>query len=417
MHPATYGGRRPAVVRTFFNFPGSLGVMSNPLLRLFAFLDAPDGRPWVGMGGFAIFLILGAAWTAQAQVLPGVTASESGLSGEVHDVLWSDDGVHALALVEVDSGMALWLRSADGGWAPLDCECAPAAIGGDGETWLIGGADGWFGIIQPGGSMVMARSLDWPIGDVPDILALEGRMQTGWLIAVHAGGERQVHTWSGMTVSEGADAPLDSLVLTDLETVPGGALILGHDLAGGNPAAGASAEVLIDGAAGDDAPQLTLLHRGAGAPLQTILAVDGGAWSTPFIALAGGADAIYGIRDDRSVHRIPGAGGAEAFALDAEDTLWLRSGSTISTLSLDAAEAESVTMPEGADPEGHDMSAAGGSVILLDAEAGSRITIDPAAQHSLLRSLSMLGDLLLLLVLIAFAGFGGHALIRNHGVF
>jgi len=45
-----------------------------------------------------------------------------------------------------------------------------------------------------------------------------------------------------------------------------------------------------------------------------------------------------------------------------------------------------------------------------------RVTIDPSAQHSLLRSLSLLGDLLLVLTFVAFVGFGGHALLRKHDV-
>jgi hypothetical protein len=53
---------------------------------------------------------------------------------------------------------------------------------------------------------------------------------------------------------------------------------------------------------------------------------------------------------------------------------------------------------------------------MFSEDGASRVTIDPSAQHSLLRSLSLLGDLILVLTFVAFAGFGGHALLRKHDI-
>ena len=58
----------------------------------------------------------------------------------------------------------------------------------------------------------------------------------------------------------------------------------------------------------------------------------------------------------------------------------------------------------------------GGNIVMFSEDGSTRVTIDPSAQHSLLRSLSLLGDLILLLTFVGFVGFGGHALLRKHGV-
>ena len=57
--------------------------------RMFAFVDSPRERPWVAMGALAIFIILGAAWVNQAQILPGVSVSETGLSEPIVDIMWN----------------------------------------------------------------------------------------------------------------------------------------------------------------------------------------------------------------------------------------------------------------------------------------------------------------------------------------
>jgi hypothetical protein len=53
---------------------------------------------------------------------------------------------------------------------------------------------------------------------------------------------------------------------------------------------------------------------------------------------------------------------------------------------------------------------------MMSADGAERVTIDPNAQNSVLHSLSLLGDLMLVLILIAFVGFGGYALLRKHDV-
>ena len=52
--------------------------MANVIERLFTFVDSPRERPWVAMGALGIFILLGAFWVNQAQVLPGVSVRETG---------------------------------------------------------------------------------------------------------------------------------------------------------------------------------------------------------------------------------------------------------------------------------------------------------------------------------------------------
>ena len=63
----------------FFNFIGHRPSVDNIIERMFAFVDSPRERPWVAMGGLAIFILIGAVWVNQAQVLPVVCISETGV--------------------------------------------------------------------------------------------------------------------------------------------------------------------------------------------------------------------------------------------------------------------------------------------------------------------------------------------------
>ena len=400
----------------FFNFFAHNRAVSDAIGRVFAFLDSPQERRWVAMGAFVLFLILGAAWVSQARVLPGVSSSETGLEGPVLDIEWDASGTEALALVDLPEGPTLMARDADGVWTEIECECNATAIGGSTSDWVIGGEEGWFGVMLPGSTLVRPRSLHWSSAGA-DIVSLDGDIDSGWLIAEHEGGNLAVHTWSGLELSNGTAAPLSSIVLTEVEEVSGGALLIGHDLAGGNPADGATTEVLLDGAVTvGEAPHLDLLHLGAGQPFHTILPAEDGLWGQVFVAIVGGGDATYGVEDDRSVTRIPGAPGSVAIALDGQGTLWFSGEAGIATLGTGDSEAQEVILP---DEMGEDVASAyraGENIVLMSTDGAERVTIDPNAQNSVLHSLSLLGDLMLVLILIAFVGFGGYALLRKHDV-
>jgi len=132
----------------FFNFIGHSPSVDNIIERLFTFVDSPRERPWVAMGALGIFILLGAVWMNQAQVLPGVSVSETGLSGSVADIMWGEDGDQALALVENGNDLDLMVRDSEGTWSALECGCNVTAIGGTESQWLAGGEDGWIGLRQ-----------------------------------------------------------------------------------------------------------------------------------------------------------------------------------------------------------------------------------------------------------------------------
>ena len=115
----------------FFNFIGHSPSVDNIIERLFTFVDSPRERPWVAMGALGIFILLGAVWMNQAQVLPGVSVSETGLSGSVADIMWDEDGDQALALVENGNNLDLMVRDSEGTWSALECGCNVTAIGGN----------------------------------------------------------------------------------------------------------------------------------------------------------------------------------------------------------------------------------------------------------------------------------------------
>ena len=396
----------------FFNFIGHSPSVDNIIERLFAFVDSPRERPWVAMGALGIFILFGAVWVNQAQVLPGVSVSDTGLSGSVIDIMWDADGDQALALVDNGDDLEMMIRDNQGTWSVLDCSCNVTSIGGTESEWVAGGEEGWIGIMSAGSNSIAPRSFNWP--DIPpEIVSLDGDFHDGWLI-VEDGSDRLVHTWSGLNVSEGASYPISTIVMDEVEVVSGGALIIGHDMAVSNPAQGqASSEVLIDAAGGSGAsPQLVLLHRGAGSPFHTIVPMD----DSSFIAIVGGGDAIYGVSADRNVHRIAGSIGVSTIAIDDEGMLWFKGDNGLSTLEIGDAQPTNVICPDGAPTDLTTAASSGENIVMFSEDGTSRVTIDPSAQHSLLRSLSLLGDLILVLTFVAFAGFGGHALMRKHDI-
>ena len=396
----------------FFNSLGYRRVMANVIERLFTFVDSPRERPWVAMGALGIFILIGAFWVNQAQVLPGVSVSETGLSGSIVDIVWDEDGDQALALVQSESDLGLMIRDGDGTWSALDCGCNVTAIGGTESQWLAGGEDGWFGWMEAGSTSISARSLMWA-DSPPDIISLDGDINQGWLI-VESGADRTIHTWSGLDVSGGTSYPISSIVMDQVEVVSGGALIIGHDTSGGNPALGEqTSEVLIDAAGGSGgAPQLVLLHRGAGATFHTIIPTD----DSSFIAIVGGGDAIYGVTMERNVHRIAGSIGVSTIAIDDSEMLWFNGDNGLSSMVIGDSEPTLVNCPDGAPQDLTTASNSGENIVMFSEDGSTRVTIDPAAQHSLLRSLSLLGDLILVLTFVGFVGFGGHALLSKHDV-
>ena len=410
MHPATYGGYTHRSADMFFNSLGRRRVMANAIERLFTFVDSPRERPWVAMAALAIFILLGAGWVNQAQVLPGVSVSETGLPDSIVDIIWDADGDQALALVQDGSGAELMVRSSDGSWSTVDCGCNVTAIGGTENQWVAGGEGGWFGVMAAGSSNIAPRSLIWP-DTPPDIISLDGDIDRGWLI-VESSTSRMVHTWSGLEVSAGASYPIPEIVLDEVEAVAGGALIIGHDDSS-NPALGQSSEVLLDAARNSSgSPQLVLLHRGAGAPFHTIIPMT----QSSFIAIVGGGDAIYGVTMDRNIHRIAGSIGISTLAVDVDETLWFNGENGLSQMEIGDLEPTLVTPPQGTPSDLVAASNSGDNIVMFSEDGSTRVTIDPSAQNSLLRSLSLLSDLILLLTFVGFVGFGGHALLRKHGV-
>ena len=202
--------------------------------------------------------------------------------------------------------------------------------------------------------------------------------------------------------------------MDEIEVVSGGALIIGHDTTSSNPALGQqSSEVLIDAAGGlGSAPQLTLLHRGAGSPFHTIIPMD----DSSFIAIVGGGDAIYGVTMERNMHRIAGSIGVETIAIDDGEMLWFRGENGLSNMQIGDDDVTFVTAPSGAPTDLTSAASSGDNIVMFSEDGSTRVTIDPSAQHSLLRSLSLLGDLILVLTFVAFVGFGGHALLRKHDI-
>ena len=130
----------------------------------------------------------------------------------------------------------------------------------------------------------------------------------------------------------------------------------------------------------------------------------------------GGGDAIYGVTMERNIHRITGSIGVETIAIDGNEMLWFKCENGLSNMQIGDAEMTSLTSPPGSPTDLTAATNSGDNIVMFSEDGSTRVTIDPSAQHSLLRSLSLLGDLILVLTFVAFVGFGGHALLRKHEI-
>ena len=196
MHPATYGGYTHRSADMFFNSLGHRRVMANVIERVFTFVDSPRERPWVSMGALAIFILLGAAWVNQAQVLPGVSVSETGLSDPILDIIWYADGDQALALVQDGSGAELMVRSSEGTWSAVECACNVTAIGGLQPkgfllAWMVGLA-----CLPPGQAILPPAHSVCPVVHTASYhMTAVTKME--WL-TLETGTTRTITTWYGL---------------------------------------------------------------------------------------------------------------------------------------------------------------------------------------------------------------------------
>ena len=119
---------------------------------------------------------------------------------------------------------------------------------------------------------------------------------------------------------------------------------------------------------------------------------------------------------ERNVHRIAGSIGVSTIAIDDSEMLWFNGDNGLSSMVIGDSEPTLVNCPDGAPLDLTTASNSGENIVMFSEDGSTRVTIDPAAQHSLLRSLSLLGDLILVLTFVGFVGFGGHALLSKHDV-
>ncbi len=397
--------------------------MSDVLASIQALLQSDEDNRGKSLVLLACFILLGSIWVGQAQVLPGVSVSEMNLQGSVDAIEWGNDGSDVVALVSDGDDSTLRAHSGSGGWVAVSCSCTPLSISHGPSGWLVGGEDGFFGLISSLASdqpSVTPRDLSWPEGN-PDgnhVVSVSGQLSDGWMVSEGAGGERVVRTWLGLFLSNGTGADRDSIIIDSVHQGDSNALVLGHDMSLGNPTRGANGEVLISAtASAGESPQLRLLHLGTGGVLHTVLSAGDGPFSDAFDSLVAGGSGVYGVKEDLSVHRILGAPGSTGAVLDTAGILWLADESHLWKMAFGSAFAEAQVLPDGVPTEFSSLSSSGLTISALTAnDSPQRVTVDPAASKSVLTSLDALGSLFLLLILISVGVSGGWKVGRKTGI-
>ena len=374
-------------------------------------LEEEGERQWASMAVFTAFVLIGAMWLSQAQLLPGVASSDLDAGGTVVDIAWASDGIEAVAIVDSGGQDQLRARLSDGAWVDVSCACTPLDVTLGPSGWLVGGEMGFFGLIghlDGENVAVSPRTLSFPDavrGDL-EVISVSGGLSEGWLVTEAPGGVTQLRSYIGLAASAPATAELDRVQLDSVHAISGGALVLGHDDEHGNPTSGPSGEVLLDAVAvPGEAPRLRLLHLAGGATFHTVMAVpETSSWSA-FDALVAGGSNLYGVSASRDVTVIPGALGSDGAALIG-DKVWMLVDGGLATHTFAAASSTLHETPF-AMPTGAHVAATGDVLQLVDAREESRIRVDTLAASNVFNGLGAMGDLAFATIVIGGLVVGG----------
>ncbi|GIS43075.1 MAG: hypothetical protein Ct9H90mP16_01450 [Candidatus Poseidoniales archaeon] len=93
------------------------------------------------------------------------------------------------------------------------------------------------------------------------------------------------------------------------------------------------------------------------------------------------------------MHRIAGSIEVNTITMDSQNMLWFKSENGLYNLEIGDQNPTLVKLPDGTPSDLHSASMAGDNVVMFSEEGDTRVTIDPMAQQSLLRSLSLFGRL------------------------
>ena len=415
---------------------------------------------WVSIAVFCVVIIIGAFFFNHTNILPGWVRSDVTDQGTMVDIDWNDDGSKALAIFSNSGTKNLMNWNNENGWSAMSSDAEPNAVNwAPGlQHWLVATNDGievWNGIDNFSNQMAM----NWEDNStqqhrVIDVSSING--VSGFLITQSIEGS-MLHYFSGTEVTMGTSPPSTgnegqntndneinesdsddelqqigsntaseqgNVQLTHVEMVDSErALVIGtSSVFGINPTNALTISSLFDAwASNSENPNLQLIHSKAGIELSQISNLDG-AWGDENIAAVIGPTDCLIIDFDGVVSELC-EGGGTTVTIDSDGTLWISSSTNslgIKKITYENSEykTEELQLPKDYEINARFAKSSGDEVYFYGIDDNGnevKATLDPSASQSVLRSMDMLGQLIVFIIAISVFGETAWQFYENRG--
>ena len=439
------------------------GLEERPILdKIKYWLREESDLQWVSIAAFCAIVIAGAFFFDHANVLPGWVRNDVADQGTMIDIDWNDEGNKALAIFSNSGTKSLMEWNDEKGWSLISSDAEPNAVDWASglQHWLVATNDGvevWNGIANSSNQMAM----NWADNSsqqhrVIDVSSINGI--SGFLITQSTDGS-MLHYFSGTEVSMGTSPPFTgsqeefednaeseesnddvndthqfvgsntavnhgNVQLTNVEMIDNGrALVIGSSsVFGVNPTNALTIGSLFDAWASDfENPNLQLIHSKAGVELSHIVNLNE-QWGNEQIAVVIGPTDCLIINFDGIVSELCEGGGSAA-AIDTEGTLWISSSTNQIemkkiTNSSSEYKIKNLEIPENYEINSRLAKNSGEEIQFYGTDNDGnevKAALDPSASGSVLRSLDMLGQLIVFIIAISVFGATAWQFYENRG--
>ncbi|MBJ24471.1 MAG: hypothetical protein CMB64_07375 [Euryarchaeota archaeon] len=417
---------------------------------------------WVSIAVFFTIIIIGAFFFEHTNVLSGWVRADTNEQGTVLDIDWNEDGTKALAIFSNSGTKSLMSWDIENGWNSITYDAEPNAVDWAGqENWYVGTNDGievWPGVGNSSSQIVMNWSDNSTRHRVIDISSIGGI--SGFIITQSIDGSK-IHYFSDTEVSKGTSPPttgneksnseeelnnensnstddelqqistntiqdeghvqLISVEMIDTER----ALVIGSSSVFGiNPTNALTISTLYDVWASDNEnPNLQLIHSKAGVELSQILSLEG-SWGDEYSAAVIGPTDCLIINLEGIVSELCEGGGSSG-EIDSDGAIWITSATNsleIKKITTSKEQGEFVSknllLPEKYEINSRLAKISGDKIQFYGTnDNGEEVkgTLDPSASQSVLRSLDMLGQLMVFVIAISVFGATAWQFYENRG--
>ena len=395
---------------------------------------------WLSIGVFFMIIIAGAFFFDHTDVIPGWVQSDVNDQGTLIDIEWNNDGTYALAIfLDLEEGNKI-LKSWDdeNGWKVIKSNSEPNAVDYAGFQWFIGTNEG-IEVISDSNDESIYPAINWTDNSsskrIVDISSISGI--SGFIITQSIEGS-SVHyfDFNKGEVSVGTSPPSTSdgeneghVELTQVEMISSQrALVIGSSSLNINPTNALTIGSLYDVSASEaENPNLQLIHSKAGVDLSQIIGLNEDFWGEEYIAAVVGPTDCLIISLEGIVSNLCHEGGSSA-VIDSYGTIWVSSSKNSLEFSKIVPEkdnngdisyvSKNLQLPENYEINSRLAKNSGEEVHFYGTNDGGdevRGTLDPSASKSVLRSLNMLGQLVVFIIAISVFGATAWQFYDNRG--